>query len=341
MGLMVNKHLFRIVCVLIGLAFVATELRAQEVRVKDLVNIKGVRNNQLMGFGLIIGLAGTGDSSKSIATNKAYINLMRSFGVKVPDELLSSQNVAVVVATAKLPTFAQIGDKLSVTVSTVGDAKSLAGGTLLSTSLKAGNNQIFALAQGSVSISAGDQVKTSGVIPSGASVEKEFRPNLSSEGVVSLSLRTADFTTNARVVAVINKFLRGYFAWSRDPGVIKVEVPPHYEGQIVEFISDIEKLTVRVDRKARVVINKKTGTVVMGSDVLISPVSVAHGDLAIKIKGEAKDGSSNAAIASIEGTSVGALVATLNRMGVANADIIAILQSVQSAGALQGELIFD
>jgi flagellar P-ring protein precursor FlgI len=323
------------------------EARAESARIKDLVSLKGVRGNQLIGIGLVIGLAGTGDSAKSLSTNKAYVNLLQNLGMPIATGSVSTQNVAAVVVTSELPPFARIGDKINVRVSAVGDSRSLAGGTLILSPLRAADNQVYAVAQGSVvtgqANGAGTQVLTVAVIADGGVVEREFLPQLARDNEVQLNLKDADFTTNSRVADQINSYFRGFFAKSIDPSTIRVTVPESYEGKLVEFVGELELLRVDVDRKAKVVINERTGTVVMGSDVLIAPVAITHGQLSIKVgsKGTGDKASGEKSVVQLDGrATVGGLLETLNNLGVKPADLVGILQAVQAAGALQAEVVF-
>lgn len=316
---------------------------AQEARIKDLVNIRGVRTNQLIGFGLVIGLRGTGDTKKSLTTNQAAATLLSHLGQKSKAEDFPPGSVAAVITTADLPPFARIGDAIDVRVSAIGDAKSLAGGTLIMTPLRAGDNEIYAMVQGSVVVGqangGGAQVLTVARVPLGGIVEKEFIPNFAPDGVLTLSLKQADFTTNARLTDVINEHFRGFFAVSKDPSTIEVSVPRMFQPRVVEFISELERLTVNVDRKAVVVLNERTGTVVMGNDVTISKITITHGDLSIQV-GKGADKKSAKSVAAVDGTTVGKLVETLNGLGVKPADLVGILQAIHAAGALQAELKF-
>ncbi len=319
---------------------------AQNTRIKDLTSVKGVRSNQLVGIGLVIGLASTGDSAKSLATNKAYTSMMQNLGIALPNDSASSQNVAAVVLTAELPPFSRIGDRINVRVSAVGDAKSLGGGTLVMSALKATDNQVYAMAQGSIvsgqANGSGPQVQTVAVIPDGAVVEREFIPILAKNSELQLNLKSADFTTNSRIADKINGHFRGFYARSLDPNTININIPIHYQDKVVEFMGELELLRVDVDRKAKVVINERTGTIVLGSDVLVSPVAVSHGQLAIRVgKGDEGDKQQTQpqGVVSLDGqATVGTLLETLNNLGVKPPDLIGIVQAIHAAGALQAEI---
>lgn len=340
-----------------GLAFMlmvflmSEPARAEEVRIKDLVNVKGVRTNQLIGMGLVVGLKNTGDSAKSLATNKAVANMLTRLGMKTEPSEAVSGNVAGVIATIELPAFSRNGDRVDVRLSTIGDAKSLAGGTLLLTPLRAGDGNVYVMAQGAVVVGQakgdGAQVLTVALVPAGGSVEQEFIPALAPEGKLSLTLKNPDFTTNTRVADAINAHFKGFIAKSLDPASIDVMIPSFYQEKTVAFISDLESLKVMADHKAIVVLNERTGTVVMGADVVIAPITIAHGDLSIKVGGKASAGAAggkptkpNENVVKLGGTTVGQLVETMNALGMKPADLVGILQAIYAAGALQAELKF-
>jgi flagellar P-ring protein precursor FlgI len=319
---------------------------AQPARIKDLANIRGVRDNYLVGFGLVVGLKGTGDSKKSLATNRAIAAMLTRLGMKTDSEEIVSGNIAAVMATGDLPPFARNGDTLDVKISAVGDASSLAGGTLIMTPMKAGNSEIFAVAQGTVVVGqasgAGAQVLTVARVPGGAVVEREFKPALAQDGKLTLSLKNADFTTATRMSEAINSHFKGFYATAEDVASIAVAVPPLYETRLVEFVAELEGLTVEADAKAVVVLNERTGTVVMGSQVVIEPVSVAHGELSIRVGGAKAKGkaATDKTVVGVGGATVGELIDSLNALGVKPADLVGILQTIHAAGALQDELKF-
>ncbi len=315
---------------------------AEEARVKDLVNIRGVRSNQLIGYGLVVGLPGTGDSAKSLTTNRSVASMLTRLGItSVAGETVGG-SAAAVVATIDLPTFARSGDKVDVRISAIEDAKSLAGGTLLMTPMRAGDGGIYVIGQGAVVVGqatgSGTSILTVANVPGGGVVEKEFTPTLAVGGYLDVNLRNPDFTTNARIVDAINEKMKGFYAESIDPAAIKIEVPKHYAGRQIEFIAEVENLIVKVDRKAVVAINERTGTVVLGSEVSIGSVSIAHGDLSISVGGKNTKANSKQHVVDIEGTTVGELVKSLNAMGVKPKDLIGILQAMHAAGALSADL---
>ncbi len=334
------RHLLLILTFLLANGSALGASAQATTRIKDLVNLRGVRSNQLVGFGLVIGLQGTGDSAKSLATNSAINSMLSKLGFKKDGGGYANQNMAAVILTAELPPFARIGDKIDVKVSTVGDAKSLAGGTLIMAPLRAGDSQVYAVGQGSLvtgqANGSGTRVLTVGLVPSGALVEREFTPAFEQERKLSLSLRQQDFTTSARIAEAINEHFRGYFAKASNSGLIEVEVPSLYFSQVVEFIAELEALTVAVDQKAKVVLNERTGTVVMGSDVMVDRVAISHGDLNIKVGG--KDGKGAKSVVGLDGVTIGDLVETMNSMGMKPADLIGVLQALHAAGAIHAEL---
>jgi flagellar P-ring protein precursor FlgI len=313
---------------------------AQAARLKDVVNIRGVRSNQLVGYGVVVGLAGTGDS-KSEFTNKSIERMLDRLGVKVQGKDVSTKSVAAVIVTASLPPFARSGNKLDVTISTLGDASSLKGGTLIQTPLRAADQQVYAVAQGSlvVGFSGAGVHETSARLPNGGLIERDIGQEFASRKMFRLTLHNPDFTTAARVVKVINRELAGKYSTALDAGTIDVISPPAFEGKGVELIAMIESLDIHPDQAARVVVNEKTGTVVVGTGVKISRVAISHGDLTVKVGGEGgnkKDG--DRIMVMEESTSVGDVVKAMNRLGVSPKDLITILQSIKAAGALHGDL---
>lgn len=328
----------------VGVVLGAERASSEPARLKDLVNVRGVRNNFLNGFGLVVGLKATGDSKASLATNKAVATMLTRMGMKTTADEVVAGNMAAVMVTAELPAFTRIGDTLDVKVSAVGDAKSLAGGTLILTPLRAGNSEIFAVAQGPVAVGqasgAGAQVLTVARVPQGATVEREFAPEIAAQGRLTLSLRNPDFTTSSRIAETINRKLRGFYAEAKDVAAVEVRVPPQFDEKLVEFVSELEAMSVEADTKAVVVLNERTGTVVMGRGVVIAPVAIAHGDLSIRIgdKKGGKDQGTSKVVVPV--ATVGDLIETMNALGVKPADLVGILQSIHAAGALKAELRF-
>lgn len=313
------------------------------VRIKDLTNIKGVRENALIGYGLVVGLQGTGDSAASLATNKSITNLVNRLGMEV-GELTSAQSAAGVIVTANLPPFASGGDTFDVKVSVIGDAVSLQGGTLVLTPLKAGDGQIYGFAQGAIVTGRvsgnGGGVLTVATVPSGARIERDFSPKFVQNGKITLSLIEADFTNAERIVEVINRNFRGFYAESRDPGSVTVRIPPLSKEQPIRFISALEKLTIPVDEKAVVLINERTGTIVMGGSVVVSPVAIAHGDLSIRVLNADNQVTGTESVSAINGATIGDLVESLNKLGAAPSDMVGILKALKASGALKADLKF-
>lgn len=318
---------------------------AGAARIKDLAAIKGIRSNQLTGYGLVIGLNGTGDKDGVSFTKQALANMMEKMNIYIDKDDLKVKNVAAVMVTATIPPFARIGDKIDVSVSSLGDAKSLKGGTLLLTPLKGVDSRIYALASGSLAIAmpSGASDRNSHLlvarIVNGASVEREIPFKLDGKKNLILSLFSPDFTTAMRMTDTINASLGKGVAKTIDSSAISLTVPEKMRVRdVAEFIADIETLTVIPDTTAKVVINEKTGTVVIGSDVTISSVAVAHGNLSVTI--DDGNGPRKESVMTLPGTStIGELVRGLNSLGVEPQDLISILQSIKAAGALQAQLV--
>ncbi len=340
-------------------------------RIKDIAAIKGIRTNQLTGYGLVVGLDGTGDKSGTDFTTQALANMMERMGIHVDRNQLKVKNVAAVIATADLPPFARIGNRIDVVVSSLGDAKSLSGGTLLLTPLKGVNGRVYAIAQGPVALGGtGAGGKGGGTrknhlevarIANGASVEREVPMHLEGKKKLILSLFNPDFTTAKRVVDTINTSIGEGIARAVDSSAIVLNIPEAMrKNNVAEFIADIETLTIVPDSRARIVVNEKTGTVVIGENVTISTVAVAHGNLTVTIqKGQnvsqpqpLSQGTTVATpstnvnlkeekvkVMNLPGSStIGELVKGLNSIGVSPRDLISILQAIKAAGALQAEL---
>ncbi len=357
---------------LIFLLFAET---AGAARIKDLANIRGVRNNQLMGFGLVIGLAGTGDSATNVFFSiQTIVNLLRKMGVTVPErevDQLKFKNIATVIVTANLPPFARQGDRIDINVSSLGDSKSLQGGTLLMTPLKGPDGNTYSVAQGPLSIggfSVSGQARgvqknhlTVGRIAGGALVERELPHSFNTKEEIFLALKKTDFTTAGRIADAINEKLESNSASIMDGRTIKVTVPKKYRESTSVFVSRIEGLEVEPDSVARVILDERTGTVVMGESVQVSAVAVAHGGLFIQIreepevsqpaplsrKGETaivprtrihvEEGEDKLLIVP-KSVSLGEVVNGLNAIGVTPRDLISILQAMKAAGALHAEL---
>lgn len=342
----------------------------QASRIKDLVHIQGVRENQLIGYGLIVGLKGTGDKGGGKFTINSLANMLRKLGVSVDPAELKVKNVAAVIVTATLPPFARRGERIDVTISSLGDASSLQGGTLLLTPLKGADDQVYAVAQGPLSVggfaaeggAAGVQKNhpTVARIPQGALIEREVPFSLNPQSPLIMTLDRADFVTAARIAKKINDTLNMDLAHAQDPRSISLTIPSQFQKNLVELVATIQEIEVEPDTQARVVINERTGTVVVGENVRISSVAISHGNLSIEIKetqqvsqppplspGETqKVPQTDITIHEERGnliplpanTTVGELVRALNAIGVSPRDLIAILQSIRAAGALHAEL---
>ena len=344
---------------------------AHAIRIKDLASFEGVRDNQLIGYGLVVGLNGTGDSDQTRFQIQSVVNMLERMGVTTSISDIKIKNVAAVMVTATLPPFAKQGNRLDVLVSSMGDAKSIAGGTLLMAPLKGGDNQIYAVAQGSIltnSFAFGGQGATAqknhptaGQVPNGALVERELPNTLAGKSILNLNLNVADFTTASRIVTAVNDKFKSAVAASSDPGSVTLTIPEAYANRAVEFVASLERLEVKPDLQAKVVLNERTGTIVMGDNVRISTVAVTHGSLSLVIK-ETPQVSQPAPLSKTgetvvvprtdlkvveenrrlmvmqEGASIGDVVRALNLLGVTPRDLISILQAVKAAGALQAEL---
>lgn len=341
-----------------------------EAKLKEVARLQGVRGNQLLGYGMVVGLDGTGDKDQTKFTVQSLTNLLARQGITINPAVVKVKNVAAVMVTAELPPFSKPGQKIDVTVSSTGDAKSLAGGTLLMTPLTGPDNQVYAVAQGPVLVggfsaaAGGASVTknhpTAGRIPDGGLVERGVAGDFNQRTVLRYSLQEEDFTTVVRVVGSINAELGELAAKAVDSRTVEVAVPGEFKGRIVELVARLENLDVQMQPKARVVVNEKTGTVIMGSDVKIGAVSIVQGGLSIVVSStplvsqpaplsqgkttvaEQKDvtvAEEKPKNLTIEpGVSVGRLAEMLQGLGVTPRDLVAIIQAIKDAGALQAEL---
>ena len=368
MGMKIS--VFKSVLLLTGLLCITVQAHA--VRIKDIADIKGVRENQLVGYGLVVGLNGTGDSDDAIFTIQSFVSMLERMGVTVQPEDIEIDNVAAVMVTADLPAFARTGSRIDVLVSSIGDAADLQGGTLLFTPMKAADGQVYAIAQGPISTGgfvagtrSGSGVQknfpTVGRVVNGALIEKEIDTNFNQKSLLTLTLHKADFTTASRVAQAINIAFYKQIARTHDAGTIEVQVPDKYKGNIVSLVTMIERLGVTPDTVSKIVINERTGTVIMGENVRISTIAIAHGNLSIEVKEDlnvsqplpfSRGGQTvvtpesavqvqegNNPIFLVEsGVSIGEVVKALNALGVSPRDLIAIFQALKAAGALQAEL---
>ena len=346
-------------------------LPAEAARLKELASFEGVRANHLTGYGLVVGLSGQGDNDSARFTVKSLAALMQRQGINVSEREIRVKNVAAVMVTTKLPPFARPGQKLDISVSSTGNAKSLQGGTLLMTRLKGADGSVYALAQGPLTIGGfslggggGGQTQknhpTVGAIPGGAMVERAAPRSLDPAKPLIVQLHRPDFTTAARVAKVINERLGTRVARAMDPGSVEVQLPKRYEGRPVELVAGIENLQIQADAVARVIINERTGTIVMGEGVRISTVAISHGNLVLQVEADNKVVQPNAfgggevatqsnekvtvteqstGLAVVkQGATLGRVVRALNALGVSTRDLIAILQAMRTAGALEAEL---
>lgn len=349
-----------------------------EARIKDIVDFQGVRDNLLMGYGLVVGLNGTGDKLKNNEfTSQSLIAFLERQGVNTRGTELKSKNIAAVTVTATLPPFSRTGEKLNVTVSAMGDAKSLQGGVLLATSLYGADGQVYVVAQGAISISGFEAqagatttnrgVMTNGYITDGGIVEKEIPFALNKMTSMNIGLRNPDITTAKYITEAINKHLGVNAAEMTDPGTVHLRIPIDYKDRVADLLAEIEQLPVRTDQIAKVVIDEASGTVVMGENVRIDTVAVAQGNLVIRVEDTpqvvtqvtgtpvpagtppiaalalgptvtTETGQDKMAILR-HGTTLRELVAGLNALGVGPRDLITILQNIKAAGALQAEII--
>lgn len=340
-----NKHQYSRFQIILSVLFFITQFQniCLAARLKDIATVKGVRENILIGYGIVVGLKGTGDSGSEI-TGQSLSRLFVKLGLDIQNNaVVKSKNAAAVIVTAKLPPFARVGNHLDVTVSSIGDSASLEGGVLLVTPLRAGDQNVYAVAQGPVSIgSVADgttkNFPTVGRVVSGATIEKDLDVNFAGKKNFRLALHQPDFTTAARVTTIINGELGGKFASARDSGTIDIVVPFNYDGNSVELLALLENLNINVDSKAKVVLNERTGTVVMGENINIIPIAIAHGDLSIEVKGAPKGTKPERIMELKVGASVSDLVKVLNTLGVQPKDLTAIFQTLKQVGALQAEL---
>lgn len=362
----------RIAALAVGVALAATPAFAFS-RIKDLVDVQGIRDNQLVGYGLVIGLNGTGDSLKNAPFTQLSIQTMlERMGTNTRGQTMQTKNVAAVMVTANLPAFAAPGSRIDVSVGAMGDAKSLQGGTLLVTSLYGADGSVYAVGQGPVAIGGfsaqGDGasvtrgVPTSGRISNGAIVEKDTGFRLAGLDNLKLSLKNPDLTTSTRIAGAINSFLGGNIATAADPTNVVLDVPGAYPGGVTRLLTEIEQLKVEPDQAAKVIIAENSGVIVMGADVRVSTVAIAQGNLTIRVTetpqvsqpspfsntGETvvvprtqiqiDDSKGNRMTVLQSGVSLQSLVDGLNALGVGPRDIISILQAIKASGALQADI---
>ncbi|QPZ92975.1 flagellar basal body P-ring protein FlgI [Thioclava electrotropha] len=360
---------------LVALVFLPQIALCAPIRIKDLVEFDGVRGNDLVGYGLVVGLNGTGDGLRNAPfTEEIMSNMLERLGVNVTGEQFRPKNVAAVMITASLPPFARAGSQIDITVSAIGDAKSLLGGTLVMTPLKAADGEIYAVAQGAIiaggavaqgnAASVTQGVPTSGNIPSGARVERELAFEINDLNTVRLALRTPDFTTASRIETAINREYGRRVAEMLDGGTVALNIRETRARSVAHAIGRVENLSVEPEQRARVVVDQRSGTIVMGEDVRISRVAVSQGNLTLKVEesplvvqpnpfsqGDTVVVPRSQATLTEEpgirmaevpqGSSLSELVAGLNALGVSPRDMIDILKSINAAGALHAEFVVN
>lgn len=368
------KKLFLFLTLILCISFTSTTVFAESAptRIKDIAKVQGVRSNQLVGYGLVVGLPGTGDSDKITPMISSTASMLRTFGVAVDTDegAIKYKNIAVVMVTATLPPFVREGDNIDITVSSMGDAKSIQGGTLLQTPLRAGNGEVYAVAQGPVSTggfvagngggnSAQKNFPTVGTTPNGAIVERTVEDDIGEHGAISLSLSNADFTTASRITNAINASY-GNIAHAANPGRIDIRIPGYYRSNIVEFVSRIEELPVTPDSVAKIVFNERTGTIIMGGNVTVDECAITQGGLSISVTRDKEisqpapfsygttivtkteevdvDEQPSSTIVMPSTTSINDIVGALNAVGATPRDCISILQAMKAAGAIHAVL---
>jgi len=362
---------FRLACAALAALQIGVVPAGATSRIKDLANIEGVRQNQLIGYGLVVGLNGTGDTLNNIPFTKQSLQAMlERMGVNIRGATIRTGNVAAVMVTGNLPPFGTQGTRMDVTVSALGDSKNLQGGTLLVTPLLGADGNVYAVAQGSVTINGFQAegaaasitrgVPTVGRIANGAIIEREIEFALNRLPNVRLALRNGDFTTAKRIAAAINDFLGTKTAEPLDPSTVQLSIPPEFKGNVVAFLTEIEQLQVEPDLAAKIIIDERSGIIVMGRDVRVATVAVAQGNLTVSISEGAQvsqpnplargrtvvtprsnvrvseDGKKLALVK--DGVSLQQLVDGLNGLGIGPRDLIGILQAIKAAGAIEADI---
>ena len=309
-------------------------------KIKELVNVRGVRDNQLIGYGLVVGLRGTGDGSSSKFTQRAVASMLSSVNVKIDARDIKSKNVAAVMVTATLPPFSRHGDRIDVTVSSMGDAKSIAGGTLLMTPLRSINGEIYALAQGKIDGGFGSKkatVKNSVKIYGGGLVERELKFDLYHKNRIELSLKRDDFDTAVKIAKTINSKYHTNAAKALDSRTIEIRRPSNMS--MVEFLARVEELNIYSIKNSKIVIDKRSGTIVSGMDVDISPALVSHGDFTLEISPSVKNSSNKHHITiSQNRATIGSIARALHKIGAKSEELIDIIKTLQREGAIKAEL---
>ncbi len=342
---------------------------AHAVRIKDIASFSGVRDNQLVGYGLVVGLSGTGDKKDSTFTMRSMVSMLEKMGVAVDQKLMKPKNVAAVMVTARMPVSSKPGARMDITVSSIGDSTSLLGGVLLQTPLKGVDGKVYALGQGALAIGgysvtgtaaqATKNVTTVGMIPGGAIVERAVPFEFNAQDKLTLAMHAADFSTTNQVVERLNQALGGNFARAVDISTVELNIPNDFRGNMVPLMASLENMEITPDSAARIVVDEKTGTVVLGRDVRISRVAVAHGNLQVVVQ-EGMDVSQPGPFSSgttvatprtdinareeqrnlniVEGATLQELVDGLNSLGATPRDLISILRALKTAGALHATL---
>jgi len=366
-----SKIVKLVVCCIVSLCVCVPHVEAS-IRIKDIAYFQGARDNTIMGYGLVVGLNGTGDNSQSVFTVKSIASMLSRMGIEVSSSDISPQNVAAVMVTATLPPFVKSGARLDVTLSSLGDADSLKGGTLLLTPLKGADGNVYAVAQGHVALGMDTGTRTSGFstvarIPNGALVEREVPVQLLHDGTVNLLLHNVDFTTCVRVAEGVNVAFNASIAKAIDGAMVSIQVPEVYRTSLVPFLARIEKTMIDPDVRAKIIVNEKTGTIVGGVDVKVSQVSITHKNITIKVSPDMIEAQSDDEVVAVparkstslivqdeifmegggavqndhvaeEFVSIGAVAKTLSGMGITPGDMVAILQAMKEAGAIQADI---
>src|SRR5580658_1177429 len=366
-----SANMFRLVCAALAALALSAPPAGAMSRIKDIANIEGVRQNQLIGYGLVVGLAGTGDTLNNAPFTKQSLQAMlERMGVNIRGATIRTGNVAAVMVTGNLPPFGTQGTRMDVTVSALGDSKNLMGGTLLVTPLLGADGNVYAVAQGSITIngfqaegaaaSVTRGVPTVGRIANGAIIEREIEFALNRLPNVRLALRNADFTTAKRIAAAVNDYLGAKTAEPIDPSTVQLTIPPEFKGNVVQLLTEIEQLQVEPDLGAKIIIDERSGIIVMGRDVRVATVAVAQGNLTVSISespqvsqpnplargrtvvtprssvGVSEDGKKFAVVK--DGVSLQQLIDGLNGLGIGPRDLIGILQAIKAAGAIEADI---
>jgi len=367
------KRSFEIKVIFLTILLIFASLNsASAARIKDIASLKGVRDNQLVGYGLVVGLNGTGDGSSTRFTTQSLVNMMERLGIHTLSDNVKVSNVAGVMVTANLPPFSREGTGLDVLISSIGDAKSLQGGTLLMTPLKGADDKIYAIAQGPLLVggfassgAAGGGVQknhpTVARIPDGALIERETPFDFNTLKDFTIALDQPDFTTALRISEAINNHMEMLKATALDAGTVKINIPEAYKNNMVNLFASLEQINIQPDLVAKIILSERTGTVIMGDKVMISPIAIAHGNLSVQIKentdvsqplpfseGETvvtpdteisiSEEDNKLLIVDPETTSLGSVVKALNAIGVSPRDLITVFQAIKASGALQAEL---